>query len=129
MILNFLFSIGSTNLGENYKANFVEIHQYQQKLQKQRTNSIFIGENYNANFVDIRQNRPPSTIYKNSKNIERTLFWSAKIKTRTLSENVKIDPQEYVYQGSPPSTIKKNPQEYVYQGFSHPLLSTKTPKT
>ena len=66
-------------LGENYKANFVEIYQYQQKLQKQRTNSIFIGENYNANFVEIRQNGPsrirlsgvplPSTINKNSKNI------------------------------------------------------------
>ena len=45
---------------------------------------------------------PPSTIYKNSKNIERTLFSWAKMKTRALSKNVKIGPQEYVYQGSPP---------------------------
>ena len=82
------------------------------------------------------------------------LFWWAKIKTRTLSKNVKIDTQEYVYRGPPPNTIyknskniertmfwcvkiktrsllknvKKDPQEYVYQG-SPPLLSTKTPKT
>ena len=44
---------------------------------------------------------PPSTIYKNSKNIERTLFSWAKMKTRTLSKNVKIDPQEYVFRGPP----------------------------
>ena len=30
---------------------------------------------------------------------ERTVFWSAKIKTHTLSTNVKIVPQEYVYKG------------------------------
>ena len=66
-----------------------------------------MGENYNANFVEIRQNGPPSTIHKNSKNIKRTLFESAKIKTQTLLENVKIDPEEYVYLGSPP-TIYKN---------------------
>jgi len=90
---------------------------------------------------------PPSTIYKNSKNIEQTLFWWAKIKTRSLSKNIKIDPQEYVLQGSPPpSTIYKNsknrqrtqfwwakiktrslsknvkidPKEYVYQGSPPP---------
>ena len=77
-----------------------------------RMNSVLMGANYNASFVKIRNSRSPSTIYKNSKNIERTLFWSAKIKTRTLSENVKIDPQEYVYQRFPLS-----------------LLSTKTPWT
>ena len=59
-----------------------------------------------------RARLPRSTIYKNSKNIERTLFWWAKIKTWTLSKNVKIDPQEH-----------------VLQGFPLPLLSTKTPKT
>ena len=68
-------------------------------------------ENYNAKFVEKRQNRPsgirftgvpPSTIYKNSINIERTLFLWAKNKTRTFSKNVEIDPQEYVLQGSPP---------------------------
>ena len=67
-----------------------------------------MGENENMNFVEKRQSRPseirltvvpPSSIYKDSKNIERTLFWSAKIKTRTLSKNVKIDPQEYVIRG------------------------------
>ena len=44
---------------------------------------------------------PPT---KNSKNIDRSLFWSEKIKTWTLLENVKIDPEEYVYLESP-STI------------------------
>ena len=68
---------------------------YLQKLQKYRTIP------------------PPSTIYKNSKNIERTQFWWARIKTKTLSKNVKIDPQEYVLQGFP----------------LPPLQSTKTPKT
>ena len=81
-----------------------------------------MGENQKAKFVEKRPNRPsgirlsevppPSTIYKNSKNVQRTLFGLAIIKTRALSKNVKIDPQEYVYQGSP-----------------LPLLSTKTPKT
>ena len=52
------------------------------------------------------------SLRSNSKNIERILFWWAKIKTCNLSKNVKIDPQEY-----------------VLQGFSLPLLSTKTPKT
>ena len=86
----------------------------------------------------------PSTIYKNSKNIERTLFWWATINTRTLSKNVKIDPQEYVIRGPPPiyylqklrniertlfwwtkiktQTLSKNvkidPQEYVYKESS-----------
>ena len=78
-------------------------------------------ENY-AKFVEKRQSRPPgirlsgvpppSTIYKNSKNIERTLIWYAKIKTRTLPKNVKIDPQEYVYQGSPPLLSTKAPKSY-----------------
>ena len=49
----------------------------------------------------IYRGPPPSTIYKYSKNIERILIWWGKIKTRTLSKNVKIDPQEYVLQGSP----------------------------
>ena len=81
-----------------------------------------MGENQNAKFAENRINRPSgirftgvpplSTIYKNSKNIEQTLFLWAKIQTRSLPKNVKIDPQEYVYQGSPLS-----------------LLSTKTPKT
>ena len=96
----------------------------------------------------------PSTMYKNSKNIERTLFRWTKIKTRTFSKNVKIHPQEYVLQGSPPvlSTktpkniernlflcaiiktrtfskyVKIDPQDYDLQG-SPPLLSTKTGKT
>ena len=48
----------------------------------------------------------PSTMSKNSKNIERTLFLWLKIKTRTLTKNVKIDPQEYVYQGSPYNAYK-----------------------
>ena len=43
---------------------------------------------------------PPYNAYINSKNIERTLFWLAKIKTQTFSKNVKKNPQEYVYQGS-----------------------------
>ena len=34
---------------------------------------------------------------------EGTLFWWAQIKRQTLSKNVKIDPQEYVYKGSSPS--------------------------
>ena len=116
-------------------------------------------------FFFKRQNRPsgirftgvlpPSTMYKNSKIIERNLFSWAINKTRNLSTNVKIDPQEYVYQGSPPSTMYKNPKniertlfrwakiktryfsenvkrhphKYVYQGSPLPLLSTKTPKT
>ena len=42
----------------------------------------------------------PCTICKYSKNIERTLIWWTKIKTWTLSKNVKIDTQEYIYQGS-----------------------------
>ena len=109
-------------------------------------------------FFEKRQNRPsgirftgvlpPSTIYKNSKNIERTLFWCAKIKTRSLSKNVKKTLRNTFIRGPPPSTIYKNskniertliwcakiktrtfsknvkidPQEYVYQG-SPPLLS------
>ena len=69
-----------------------------------------MGENPNAKFAEKRQNRPLgirlsgvpplSTIYPNSKIIERTLFLWAKIKTRSLPKTVKIDPQEYVYQGS-----------------------------
>ena len=55
---------------------------------------------------------PPSTTYKNSKNIKRNLIWWAIIKTQTFSKYVKIDPHEYVLQGSPP-----------------PLLSTKTQKS
>ena len=54
---------------------------------------------------------PPFTISINSKNIERTLFWWAKIKTWTLTKNVKIDLQKYVLQGFPlpllsPKTLK-----------------------
>ena len=42
---------------------------------------------------------------------ERTVFWWAKIKTHTLSTNVKIDPQEYVYKGSsPPWQSEVHPQ-------------------
>ena len=80
-----------------------------------------MGENQNAKFAENRQNRPSgirlsgvpplSTIYKNSKIIERTLFLWAKKKMRSLHKKVKIDPHEYVYQGFPLS-----------------LLSTKTPK-
>ena len=79
-------------MGENYNANFVKkikidrqeyVHQgtplplLSTKTPKHRLNSVFMGENYNAKFVEIRQHRPPSTIYKNSKNsknIVRTLF-------------------------------------------------------
>ena len=81
-----------------------------------------LGENQNTNIVENRENRPSglrftgvpplSTIYKNSKNIERTLFCWAEIKTQILSKTVKIDPQEY-----------------VLQWFPLPLLCTKTPKT
>ena len=52
-----------------------------QKLQKHRTNSV---RKLNRDFLEKRENRPsgirftgvppPSTIYKNSKNIERTLI-------------------------------------------------------
>ena len=85
---------------------------------------------------------------------KRTVFWWAKIKTHAFSTNVKIDPQEYVYMGSPSLyyqqklqkhrtnsvlmgenyntnfvEIRQNgPSEYVYYGFALPLLSTKTPK-
>ena len=65
-----------------------------------------MSENQNANFFEKHQSTPsgirltgvlpPSTIYKNSKYIERTLFLWAKIKRRSLSKNIKIDPQEYV---------------------------------
>ena len=96
---------------------------------------------------------------------ERTLFWSAKIKMRILSVNVKIDPHEYVYQGFPSiresevdpqmittvysiwylnfgtrkertvfwwgkikthtlsTNVKIYPQEYVFKGFSSPWES------
>ena len=123
-----------------------------------------MGENKNAKFVEKRKNRPsgirfkgvppPSTMYKNSKNIERTLFWMAKLKTRSLPKTVKIDPQEYVYQVFPHSIIYKNskniertlflwakaktrtlsknvkidPQDYVYQG-SPTIMPIETPKT
>ena len=69
----------------------------------------------------------PSTIYKNSKNIEQTLFLCAKIKSRTLSKNVKIDPQEYVYQGFPPIMPKKLQKHRNELGY-YPLPSTRTPK-
>ena len=69
-----------------------------------------MGENQNAKFAEKRQNRPSgirlsgvpplSTIYKNFKNIERTLFKLSKMKTRSLPNTVLIDPQEYVYQRS-----------------------------
>ena len=75
-------------------------------------------------------------------------------KTGTLSENVKIDPHEYVYQEFPlpllstksplrrtntilmaenynanfVKKIKIDPQEYIHQGTPLPLLLTKTPK-
>ena len=70
-----------------------------------------MGENQNAKFAENRINRPSgirftgvpplSTIYKNSINIERILFKLSKMKTRSLSKSVKIDPQEYVLLGSP----------------------------
>ena len=70
-----------------------------------------MGENLKGNFVEKHQSTPsgirftgvppPSTIYKNSKYIERTLFLWVKIKTKTLSENVIIDLQKYAYQGFP----------------------------
>ena len=57
-----------------------------------------MGENKNAKFVEIRENRPSgirftgvpplSAIYKSSKNIEKTLFLWAKIKTRSLPKTV-----------------------------------------
>ena len=134
---------------------------YLQKVEKHRPNSVLTGENEYANFVEKRQNRPsgirlsgvppPSTISKKSKNIERTLLWWAKIKTRTLSKNVKIDS----HSGVPPplcyllrlqkrtlfwwarirwaktksrtfsKNVKIHPQEYVLQGSPLPLLSTK----
>ena len=83
-------------MAENYNANFAKkiiidpqeyVHQgtplplLSTKTPKHRLNSVFIGENYKANFVEIRQHKPPSTIYKNSKNIQRTLFLSVKIET------------------------------------------------
>ena len=64
-----------------------------------------MGENENTNFVEKRQKRPseirlsgvpPSTIYKTSKNWQRAQFRRAKIKTQTLSKNVKKVPQEHV---------------------------------
>ena len=90
---------------------------------------------------------PPSTIYKNSKNIERTQFRWVKLKTRTFSNYVKIHPHKYVSQGSPKiiertlfrwakiktrtfsKYVKIHPQEYVLQGSPLPLPSTKTLKT
>ena len=51
-------------------------------------------------------------MYKNSKNIEQTLFLWVKIKTRTLTKNVKIDPQEYVLQGSPYNAYN-TPKTYI----------------
>ena len=56
----------------------------------------------------VLQGFPLSTIYKNSKIIERTLFLWAKIKTRIFARNVKIDPQDYVYQGSPYNAYKNS---------------------
>ena len=72
------------------------------------------------------------------------MLWWARIKTRTLSKNVKIDPQDNVYQGTPHNAYKKSkniniepgfeekfkthtlsknvkidPQEYVYKRFPH----------
>ena len=44
---------------------------------------------------------PFNNAEKNPKTIERTLFWWAIIKTRTLCKNVKTDPQEYLIRGSP----------------------------
>ena len=101
----------------------------------------------------VLQASPPSTIYKKSINIERTVFWWAKITKRSLSKNVKIDPQEYVIRTTP-STIYKNsknidrtlfwcakmktrtfsknvkidPQEYVYQGSPSLYYLQKLPK-
>ena len=63
----------------------------------------------------------PFTIYKNSKNIERTLFWWAKIKTRTLSKNVKIDPQEYFLQGFSPFLIPSGVRLYKISHKSNNL--------
>ena len=66
-----------------------------------------MGDKLNANFGEKRQNRPtgirlsgvrpPSTPQK-LQNLERTLFWRAEIKTRTLSKNEKIEPHHYIYQ-------------------------------
>ena len=40
--------------------------------------------------------------------MERTLFCWANIKTRTLTKNVKIDSQGYVYQGFPYKAYKNS---------------------
>ena len=75
---------------------------------------VYQGSSYNAykntKIIDNELGYP-STISKNSKNIERTLLSCVKIKTRFLSKNVKIDPQEYVYQGSP-YNASKNPKNH-----------------
>ena len=66
-------------------------------------NTFITGPPYNAykNYRNIDNELGyPSTMYKNPKNIKQTLSWWAKIKTRTLSKNIKIDPQKYAYQGS-----------------------------
>ena len=64
-----------------------------------------MGDNLNAIFLKnvkidpqeyvLQGSPPPSTIYKNFKNIERTLFRWAKIKTRTFSKYVKIHPRDF----------------------------------
>ena len=123
---------------------------YLQKLQKHRTNSALMGENENANFVEKVKIDPQEYVYQGSpppspweceihsqmmtsvysiwyidfdRRKERMLFWWAKIKTRALSKNVKIDPQEYVYQGSPlpllSTKLHKHRRNSVLMGESY----------
>ena len=84
-----------------------------------RTHSVLMVANYNANFVDIRQNRPPSTICKKSKNLERTLFWSAKIKYELFWKTSK----ETLLSTQTPKTNFRVP---VYKGVPLPEWSLRT---
>ena len=81
---------------------------YSPKLYIRQNHFVCTQNHKNSKNLDNELGYHPLLSTKNSKNIERSLFLCAKIKTRTLSKNVKIDPQKYVLQGFPPSTIYKN---------------------
>ena len=49
---------------------------------------------------------PPDNAYKNSNNIDNEFGYYPLLSTKTP----KIDPQEYVYQGSPPIKPIKTPK-------------------
>ena len=93
-----------------------------------------MGDNLNAIFLKnvkidpqeyVLQGSPPYTIYKNSKNIERTLFRWAKIKTRIYWKTSKKNLRNTFYRGPPPSTIYYYSKNIVWNLFLWAIIKAR----